>query len=583
MWRIILSWLPFDDLCNCRLVCKDWLDLLIALPEFKSKNCLKLDFCTLEEDEPPVTTLLNSKVQFGSMKIGSKLKLGLGSPNLIPFFGRIGETITYLDISKDIYSDSFRLLVENLNLFKVLYHFNVGSLTDWLQIACSSSPGRDIMKMLLHMMTGEQNTGIITYESAKKFLDDESISDFRQSIILKRNKELMLEKIMDNLDELNNQRGAWNVRQDTVGIIVEQVEKEIQEADKLMDLSPKSNVSVRHVSLKLRDEIKEEHFEKMFLLVPNVQEINISCSYMSKDLSQVLEKYAEKITSLELREEEVDIVHKLKLTNLKVLRIRNEYTQFRDQMVERCLDLFPSIRSISAYTSLLPKSHFDYITELGIQRKENDQLRLSELTAFKQLKILKVSLWTHLVNTEEPELCFFGHKPVVLEKVEKLNFNTCLGPACLRCIETMLQSLPKLRDLDFMDDHDGVYMDLIFKHQTKLEKLKILSRERSSEFIPKHDWSDMKKLRVLILSFDSIKGDESAWDVFTQKISKLKFLQINAHECVNLLEMIGCNMPLLQQVSILVRTRTFYPTLYPTKTKTIVREGRKLSVDEYGP
>lgn len=577
-----MSWLPFDDQLTCRLVCKDWLDLLTALPEFKSRNCLSLDYCTLAADQEPITSLQGSQLQFGALKIEPKLHLEF-SPAIPSFLAQIGETVTYLNISKGGFSDAFRVIVEHLHLFKVLHHFNVGSPSEWLRIAYSSSPGQDVMKMILHMMTGDGDSNVITYESAKKFLEDETIGDFRQSLILRRHKELLLEKIRENLEQLNDTRRAWNQRQQTIDSIVREVETQIREIDNAIDLSIRSNHSVRVLTWKLTDQIEPDEVERIFVLTPNVKEINVDGSYLSDSLIEVLKTYADKVTALAIREEEVSKIQSIQLPQLQSIRFRNEYCDFNRELVERCVDMYPTLKRISICTSSVPQSHFAYITELTVQRKTEHQVQLSELEALKNLKILKVSLWSHLIVTEESQLCFFGHEPVSLEKVRKLKFNSCLGPACMKCIETMLQSLPNLRDLDAMDDHEGQFVGRIFQYQQNLEKLKILSRERTSSFEPHADWPEMKKLKVLILSFDSIRGDRQMWDAFGRKLKRLKYLQVNAHNCVELLEMIGSNMPMLQQIGILVRTRSFYPTLYPIKMRTIIRNGRKLRVDEYGP
>lgn len=101
---MILAWLPFDDQLNCRLVCKDWNDLLITLPEFKSRNCLALDYCTLAGEEPPITTLNETELQYGALKIDRKMHLEF-SFSVLNFFEQLGENVTYLDISKADHTD----------------------------------------------------------------------------------------------------------------------------------------------------------------------------------------------------------------------------------------------------------------------------------------------------------------------------------------------------------------------------------------------------------------------------------------------------------------------------------------------
>lgn len=128
-----------------RLVCKDWLNVFNSFPHFTLNNYLRLDWCDLAENEPPLSLLQNSSLQFNELRIGRFVQLKY-SVGILDTLAQLGKSIRVLDL-REACPITLIVFIENLHLFKKLNLLKVDG-EKWCNFAESTAPNRKIMESI---------------------------------------------------------------------------------------------------------------------------------------------------------------------------------------------------------------------------------------------------------------------------------------------------------------------------------------------------------------------------------------------------------------------------------------------------
>lgn len=281
MKQFILSYLVFPDLLNFRLVSKQSMEMVDALPKFKLMNCLCLDHCTISTDKPPITCFSKTNLKFLNLKVGEQITLEQ-SLTLQRLISKFGETVTYLDLSNVfVDTDVLSVFIENISLFKVLHHLKIYSASKWICFA-----------YLKPLPTVKQLTDFLSYKLIREAeyksvtVDQLTTDNFFMCTFYKRQyKEVIIEVMTEHCEILNQ---PLNVKMKLIEILAGKITEKLIKMNQVRNFSKLMNLNVRKLTLHTTVGLNLSTFKQMLNLFPNIQEIEDIEKVVSASPTQIL-------------------------------------------------------------------------------------------------------------------------------------------------------------------------------------------------------------------------------------------------------------------------------------------------------